>query len=412
MFYLIETKDQMSKLHLKKAFVDVITWNDYIHPALNKVSLVYLKDIESEKSYIISSKHNDSLYLPLGEIKEFLNSIESLYVADKKSFLYYFPIKKVIEIEFNRRKYEDVIYNHYYRLYKSRLDVNQIIPLAKHFERMNELYRQIEIPDGESFYSKRASIAFLSIEKNGIKFDPNLFESYFEVQNPNFSISEGKIYTQYNLNTLTKRPSNSFNGINFSALNKTNKCRKAFIPENDYLVDIDISAYHPSLIAEVIGYDFKGQDIHKHFAELYNVDYAKSKEITFQQLYGNIFKQYKDLEFFKLTQEYIDKTWDEFKKKGLIKTISGHIIRDQDQMTPNKLFNYIIQELETYKNVEIIWDMIRLLNGKNSKLVLYVYDSFCIDWDKNETGLLKDIEDIFTRKGLKVKIKKGTTYNF
>ena len=100
------------------------------------------------------------------------------------------------------------------------------------------------------------------------------------------------IYSQYNLYTTTKRPSNSFNGINFAALNKENKSRKSFIPDNDEFVEIDISSYHPTLIAKLINYKFEEEDIHKHFAELYGVDYQKSKELTFKQLYGGVFKQY------------------------------------------------------------------------------------------------------------------------
>ena len=40
------------------------------------------------------------------------------------------------------------------------------------------------------------------------------------------------------------------------------------------------------------------EDIHKAFAKMYGVDYQKSKELTFKQLYGGVFEQFKDLEFF------------------------------------------------------------------------------------------------------------------
>ena len=36
-------------------------------------------------------------------------------------------------------------------------------------------------------------------------------------------------------------------------------------------------------------------------AEVYKVDYEKSKELTFKQLYGGVFKEYENLEFFKKT---------------------------------------------------------------------------------------------------------------
>ena len=71
------------------------------------------------------------------------------------------------------------------------------------------------------------------------------------------------VNTQFNLKTTTTRPSNKFNNVNYAALNKENGCRKSFIPRNNRFVEIDISAYHPSLSARLIDYDFAGVDIHK-----------------------------------------------------------------------------------------------------------------------------------------------------
>ena len=53
------------------------------------------------------------------------------------------------------------------------------------------------------------------------------------------------------------------------------------------------------------------------FAEMYGVDYKKAKELTFKQLYGGVFDQYKDLEFFKKVQVYTDDLWDSFSRSRL-----------------------------------------------------------------------------------------------
>ena len=50
-------------------------------------------------------------------------------------------------------------------------------------------------------------------------------------------------------------------------------------------------------------------------AEVYKVDYEKSKELTFKQLYGGVFKEYEKLEFFKKTKSLINRLWGEYKKK-------------------------------------------------------------------------------------------------
>ena len=81
-------------------------------------------------------------------------------------------------------------------------------------------------------------------------------------------------------------------------------------------------------------------------------------------------------------------------------------------MNPQKLLNYLLQNLETANNVLILWDIFKVLRGKNTKLVLYVYDSFLLDVDETETNTIKEINDIFKRYNLSIKTKKGKNYNF
>ena len=177
---------------------------------------------------------------------------------------------------------------------------------------------------------------------------------------------------------------------------------------------MDISAYHPTLLANLLGYTFDSSDIHGDFAKMYGVDYAKAKEITFKQLYGGIWKEYKELEFFKLVQEYIDDLWKDFNHNGYIRCpVSNHrfLKSELEDMNPQKLLNYVLQNLETANNVLILYDIFKILRGKNTKLVLYVYDSFLFDWDKNEKEVMLQILEIFNKYKLQTKTKKGINYH-
>jgi hypothetical protein len=168
-------------------------------------------------------------------------------------------------------------------------------------------------------------VVFNALERNGVRIDGEKFKSHFHDVDGEF------IYTQFNFKTLTGRPSNKFNGVNYAALNKDNGSRQCFIPRNDFLFELDISAYHPTLLAKLVDYDFGGKDIHMAFATMYGVDYKKAKELTFKQLYGGVFNQYKDLEFFKKVQAYTDDLWDTFQHKGSIECpISKHIYKKDD----------------------------------------------------------------------------------
>ena len=69
----------------------------------------------------------------------------------------------------------------------------------------------------------------------------------------------------------------------------------------------------------------KSPDIHTAFAKMYGVEYKKAKELTFKQLYGGVFDNYKDLPFFKATSEYIRTNWEKYQTEGkLICPISNY----------------------------------------------------------------------------------------
>jgi hypothetical protein len=53
-------------------------------------------------------------------------------------------------------------------------------------------------------------------------------------------------------------------------------------------------------------------------------------------------------------------------------------------MNPQKLLNYVLQNLETSTNVIILYEIFKILRGKNTKLILYVFDSFLFDVDESE----------------------------
>ena len=146
-----------------------------------------------------------------------------------------------------------------------------------------------------------------------------------------------------------------------------------------------------------------------------SVEYQKSKELTFKQLYGGVFEQYKDLEFFKKVQVYTDELWANYQENGWIESpISGHqFIEDNlEDMKPQKLLNYVLQNLETSTNVCILWEIFKLLKGMNTKLVLYTYDSFLLDLDKSEKQVIKEMIKIFKKYKLQVKYSYGDTYDF
>ena len=76
----------------------------------------------------------------------------------------------------------------------------------------------------------------------------------------------------YNIHTKTGRPSNVYDGINYSAINKKDDSRLNFISRFDsgYLVEYDFDSYHIRIIGKLLNYDFSDiESLHTYFAKIY-----------------------------------------------------------------------------------------------------------------------------------------------
>jgi hypothetical protein len=420
MFYIVETKEQLGDLFYigyDNVFIEPIYYNDYLHPVLNQVSLLYIKPLNNDKGYIVCLDHSEALSIDKVSINTLLSSFNEIYVRDRKSFIYHFPVFNVIDISFDTPEYQTpTIQTHefFYQRYGDKLDINTVIPITKHYEKCEYIFDKVKeycvAPPNVKFHNKLTSV-FYAIEQSGIKINPDIFNKHFELNNEDFSLYENTIYTQYNLYNITGRPSNRFNGINFAALNKDDGCRDAFIPENDYFLEIDITAYHPTLAAQLVNFNFEDETPYQYFAREANVEINEAKILMFKQLYGGVYKEYQYIEFFQLIQKYIDKLWDTFQTDGFVEcSTSGHkFTKNIKDLNPQKLFNYTLQNLETSTNVLILWNIIRLLRNKSTKVVLYTYDSILLDYKKDE-DILEEINEVFTKFNLKTKTTKGSTY--
>src|SRR6056300_985779 len=418
MFWLIENKEQFEVLKnsgFKEAFVEVITNNPYQHPTQNSIIGFYVRPIQGHKGYLLPISHPECENLFEDEVYLYLKGLETIYVRDKKEFLHYTIFKQLVDIPLGSPPYilpQTTAHTTLYRRFPDLLTVNQLVPITKHYEVCEQVYDDLEHRVNTTvnpFYNDKVTLVFNAIERNGIKIDKNEFEKHFH------PVENDVVYTSYNYKTLTTRPSNKFGGVNYAALSHKDGSRKSFIPHNDIFVEFDISAYHPTLAAMLVDYDFGSRDIHQAFADMYKVDYAKAKELTFKQLYGGVFDNYKDLPFFKATSEYIRTTWETFQIEGVITCpISNYEYkRDElENMNLQKLFNYILQNMETSLNVEVLFRIFKLLKGRNTKLVLYTYDSFLLDVDNSELEVLEQIKQVFYKLKLQLKEKNGINYDF
>ena len=424
MFYIIERSSQLPA-KFGDCFVRFIPKNDNFHPALTELSLVYIRPLDDKKGYILCIDHTESFGIDKTEILDWLlYHTGKLWILDKKEAMHWmYPLSdKLLDVNFidfvNTTDISTRCTDYYYHQYPSLPNINCLIPISKHYEECEAIFNRV-LPITKQytltntqfqFQNFRTTDVFYQIEKNGIKADKNCYIEYYKdkLQYPQYNISKGKLYTQYNLYTTTSRPSNTFNNINFAALNKDNGERRCYKPEFDKFVELDFQGYHPRLIGEMVEWHFPNdKNTYELLGQLLNVTQQEAKELTFKQLYGGVWADYVDKPFFKQVNMFIDDMWDEYQYGKSYSTVNKTFTLDED-ITPNKLFNYVVQSTETSTNVELLELVLKYLENKETKLILYTYDAFLFDYCAEDGNIFADITQILQYP---VSIKQGNTYH-
>ena len=295
------------------------------------------------------------------------------------------------------------------------IELNDCIPLVKWYE---VLKRIPDIQNRQSWYRTYSdSIRELGrLEGAGVKVEEEKFIDSFSF-NPAY-INGGMVYTQYNPYTTTGRPSNRHLNVNYSALNKADGSRELFVSrfERGTLLQFDYESYHIRLIAKLVGYEFpKGVTAHQHLADLYGCDYETAKKITFTYLYGGLDDNARRIPFFQKVEGYIRGLYQKFVISGRLTTPlykrEIHFSKIEGA-TEQKVFNYLLQALETEVNYMKIPKVLDYLSDKKSKMVLYTYDAFLIDTHPSERdGILNHLPTVMEEGGFPVRAYEGSNYN-
>jgi hypothetical protein len=436
MYFLIETEDQLKRFFKdegEECYMNFITNNDEVHPKFQTLCALYIYSFSKQKGFIINLNHPEAFGLPMP--LDYLHSYTNIFVRDKIKALFYIPFLSYTDIQsyYYLSKNEPLptfpktsahsFYEHKF----GANNVNKIIPLVKHYEALTQdldaLYAHIsqyKCDESCVWYNKVLTPTLHKMVNEGFKIN-STFSDHFKSK-PSLSVCEDRIYGWYNYCSTTGRPINNFNSVNFSSLKHDNGERSSFEAANDTLLEIDFEGYHPRIISHLIGYNLdKNISIHTQLAQLYfeanEIDdekYQKSKELTFQQIYGGINSKYLKHEFFNKTQQFIFNLWEEFNTKGYVTTLIAKrkiIKSNYSNMNAQRLFNYYIQAFETEYNIELISKLFELLENKKTRLILYVYDSFLFDFAQEDgKELFLSIKNLIS-SDFPAKVKYGFTYS-
>jgi hypothetical protein len=397
--------------------------DDTLHPKNTKLAFLF---IWCGDDYIIPINHGDCNNLDIKDVEQLFTIDGDKWVFQKKKLLQSLKIDgRVLDIDtanFLQTQSTIEYRTHFETLYqkwksKGYYDnLNQSIPILKLGEVLQEIVPQYQKLDKETNNFKWYNDVYIpllsEIEIAGISVVPQKFiDRWPSNQKQIHQHPQGPVvYTEYNPYTSTGRPSNRHGGINFSALNKSDGTRECFVPPSGCLfLQMDYDAYHPRIIGKLIGYELPKTSVHQWLADQYGCSYEESKGITFQLLYGGVPDEFLEIPYYKKVSEYINKLWEDVKKYPYIKTKHREIpLSWVEDPNPQKVFNYLLQAMETELNVEI---MVKLKNEELPLPILYTYDSFLFEFDDSELETIKKVKFVLESYGFPIKASWGSNYS-
>jgi hypothetical protein len=441
MLKIIDTSEKFSDFLIVYKESDCVFYpilsNKNQHIFLNTICLLFVRILSTKQDYVLCFEHNEAQHLST-EVLSQLESDKYKYVIDKKHVRHKLQLSKMIDLSLIRwiktlkpieiSETNTTAHALIYANFRDYRYVNRAIPILKYYQSIEQLFSSLtnDIFDAQSmvdsivlsYFNEIMSENLRKIESNGLHINTEEAKRHWSDSSIEKNIVNDCIYTDYNMFTITGRPSNRFGGINFAALNKSDGTRDIFTSRygtDGIMMEFDYDACHLRLIADIVGYAFPPGSVHKHLATYYGTDYEGSKKLSFTYLYGGVPKTIAlVIPYFKAVNDYIDKIWTEFSDTNSLRTniytrqITKEMLPD---ITKTTLFNYLIQILETESNMLTVQRVLQSIENMKTKLVLYTYDSFLFDMHKDEISFTKDLVSIFESAGkFPVKVKIGATY--
>ena len=330
------------------------------------------------------------------------HNFKEVYIVGMKDFLYHYDfLPNMYDLEmslFWQAKNFDVEEKPIYTIFRRRQapKANDLIPIWKHYEQFED-WKKLFVDSKISKFSQLYPKSLGWVEKNGLY------------------TNMGYEYTRYNPLTITSRPSNTFKGTNYAALKKDDGVRSRFISrfENGKLCQLDFDGYHIRLISKLIGIDIPlDKKAHEWLANQYGKDISQAKAITFRQLYGGVEDEYYHIPFFKKTSDYINSLWLDFlRNREVVTPILQRKIKFDDSLNKNKLFNYVLQALETERNILILDKLSKIGLNQKSIPILYTYDSILFDVDEGEDKYIREVKKIMEKDGFPTQLEIGKDYD-
>lgn len=415
----------------KEIYLEPLWSNPSFHFMKNEILGYFIQDINSNEFSYINISHNELFKNDILEINELiLNNFEKIIVLDKKSLQYFLEKDNVFDLRIangTNYEFEEMNLLNVPSKYNFSKSLNQYIPISKHIEyfceKFKKLKSEIRIEEFSQSVFKNSYIkAFSTLEISPITVSKTLLESLYQKQIKTSYIEENGYYTSYNLYNPSLRPTMSKISINLLNLPKNNNSRELIIPSNGYLFEYDYKGFHLSILCKLLKYELQYNDVYTQlYNEIYKTEFQalekeqhqEIKNQFFQIMFSEILNTEHDSVLLQEVFNFKKSLLEEFENNGFITSPFTKEIYFHETFTIKNIFSIFFRICETELNVKTLLNIQDFLKGKLTKLILYQFDSFLIDWNKEDgKEILKDLKKIIeTEDNYKISISYGKNFN-
>lgn len=231
--------------------------------------------------------------------------------------------------------------------------------------------------------------------QKSIEIGPSATEIYKKYKDDSFAV-----YDMWNV--ITGRFATSNNS--FPIMNMSKENRKIIVPKNDAIVEIDINAHQIRTALALMDKPLPSDDFYDYIQPvLKTTSRDETKKRFFAWFYGS--EENKELDKYFDRGAVVEKYWD----GEIVRTIHGREITADHFHA----FNYIIQTTANDLFMESLYEIVKLLEGKKTKLMAAIHDSVLLDLDLSEKYIIREVVDKLeeTRIG-KFKCSASVGHNF
>ena len=417
----------------ENVFLDVLWSNPFFHPKLNKILGYYLHDLSSSRSVFINISHSD---LPTNSLEEIdviiLQKFEKIITISEKKSLKFHNLNstKIYDLQIangEQYQFEKMNFLNVPKKYYHSKRFFQYIPITKHIEYLQYKFQtiqdKIDLQEIKFSQFKEDYVeAFYKLEINEISVSNFVLDSKYQKLMKSSCINDLGLLTSYNLYNPSLRPTINFQNINLLNLSKNDNSRELIISRNGYLFEYDYKGFHLSILCKLLKYELKYGDVYTElFNEIHNTDYLELNDSQHELIKNEFFQIFfsESLES-KYESKFLEKIFgfkkyllNYFETNGFIKSPFTKEIYYHESFSTKNIFSIFFRICETELNVKTLLNIQGYLEDKLTKLIFYQFDSFIIDWDKDDgKQVLKDLKNIIeTEDSYNISIAFGKNFN-